>query len=99
MGNRKNSIVLRKPARESFLLIKPNSMNNADEVAREIAAYEGVNKVFMTSGEYGFIAEVKGNCSENQQIENVVKRLSKGAQTHYSDGHFVYKSRAYALQK
>lgn len=99
MGNRKNSIVLRKPARESFLLIKPSSMDNADVVAREIATYGGVNKVFMTSGEYGFIAEVKGNCSENKEVENIVKRLSKRAQTHYSDGHFVYKSKVYTLQK
>lgn len=80
-----------KAANESFLLLNPNPQRNSHEIAKVIAACKGVKKVFITSGEFGFVVStVEGGKNDCTSVGKLVKKVSGAIKTRAVRGHFVY---------
>jgi len=76
-----------------FILLKPKLLEDADNVERAITACEGVGKVFITSGEFGFVIHAKQSPKYGMDKMTVeIKRHSGCAGTRVLNGHFVYES-------
>ena len=87
----KNDPIRMRAARESFLLLNPNSKKSSHEVAKEIAACRGVRKVFITSGEFGFVVSTAEEKSAD--IEDVSRRVRKSigiGKAKAVKSHYVY---------
>lgn len=80
--------VSRRQAREHFLLLEPKDLGSADHVARAIAMCKGVKKVFLTSGEYGFVVAIDESNLEGAY--NTAKRLTKGGNVGMAIAHMEY---------
>lgn len=88
-----NNIRIR-PAEESFLLLHPNPERNSHEVAKEIAACSGVNKVFITSGDFGFVVSTLQKEERHaKRIRKAVKKVAGSRQAKIAIGHFAYATR------
>ena len=80
-----------RTATESFLLLHPDTRKNSHEVARRIAACRGVRKVFITSGEVGFIVSTAENGSYgSEKISRVVNKVLGRRKARIAKGHYVY---------
>lgn len=87
MGN----TVKMRLAKESFLLLRPDPKRNSHEIAKEIASCDCVKKVFITSGEYGFvISALTDDNGVSKALSKVLKRNGGRMKTKAIKGHFVY---------
>ena len=93
----RNGFVKKDLARDNFLLLSPDEMNDAERMARAMAVCRGVKRVFMTSGEYGFIVSTKnGDEYCNDGISRAIKKAAGNARTKVVKSHFVYTYKAKA---
>ncbi|MDE1828644.1 MAG: hypothetical protein KGH65_05790 [Candidatus Micrarchaeota archaeon] len=74
-----------------FLLLKPKRMANVNRIARSIAMCKGVKEVFLTSGEYGFIATVETRANGGiRGITSLVKKTTKCIRASHAVAHYIY---------
>ncbi|MGC8538920.1 MAG: hypothetical protein ACP5MK_03575 [Candidatus Micrarchaeia archaeon] len=92
VGNVKENYVSKRASRESFVMLKPDGSYDVDKLAKTIALCENVSKVVLTSGEYAFVAEMKGGSGSDHQVAEVLKKFSKGMEIHSSSGHITYRA-------
>ena len=86
-----NTVVSRREAREHFLLLEPAELNDAERIAKAMAMCRGVKKVFLTSGEYGFVVSVAGDSFEDAYSK--VKKLNDGGAISTIMAHREYSKR------
>ncbi len=86
-----NVAVSRREAREHFLLLEPAELNDAERIAKAMAMCRGVKKVFLTSGEYGFVVSVTGESFQNAYSK--VKKLNDGGTISTAIAHREYSRR------
>jgi len=79
--------------KSNFILIKPKDLSNADRVAKAIAICKGVSRVFVTSGDYGFVVSVNKE-DKSGKVSAAVKRAMGNPRTKVIHGHYVYACRA-----
>ncbi|MDE1824952.1 MAG: hypothetical protein KGH61_05565 [Candidatus Micrarchaeota archaeon] len=60
--------------RTGFVMLKPKGRCNADKVARSIASCSFVKKVFLTTGDYGFVISID---TDGKRIEKALRRIKK----------------------
>jgi DNA-binding Lrp family transcriptional regulator len=84
-------MVSRRQAKEHFLLLEPKDLGSADHVARTIAMCKGVNKVFLTSGEYGFVVSIDESNLEGAY--NTAKRFTKSGNVGMAIAHLEYSKK------
>ena len=90
----KNNLIRMSAAEESFLLLHPNPNRNSHEVARQIAACSGVRKVFITSGDFGFVVSTSQNGEHHaKKVRKMVKRVAGSSRSKVAIGHFAYATR------
>ena len=76
-----------------FLLLKPKGLQDADTVARRIASCSNVSRVFLTSGEYGFVIASNSDTNGIRKIKKNVRKASNGARLHTVIAHCSYAVR------
>ncbi len=86
------SAVQRKAAEGGFIMVKPRAGCDSDTLAQEMATLQGVEKVVLASGEYGFLVSAK-NDDALQGIRNKLKSVLKGATITHIKSHYTYCSR------
>ncbi len=84
--------VLRSVASGGFLMVKPRRGSDADTKAKAIAMCGGVEKVVLSSGEYGYVVSTKKG-SDIAEVRNRLDRVLKGAVITAASGHIVYRAR------
>ncbi|MGA3021080.1 MAG: hypothetical protein ABSD68_03980 [Candidatus Micrarchaeales archaeon] len=90
----KENKVVRCLSSERFILIEPKQFNNADRIARTMAMCAGVKKVFLTSGDYGFVISAKEENEHGTEIiSNKLLVHSLNSKAKVARGHFVYMRR------
>ncbi|MEM3208475.1 MAG: hypothetical protein QXV17_02575 [Candidatus Micrarchaeaceae archaeon] len=82
--------VLRYGNAESLFLLKPKALASADEIAKSLAMCKGVDKVLLTSGEYGFVVATNSDESELAKLKNSLARIAD-AEIYIAKGHVTYK--------
>lgn len=79
---------------EGFLFLKPKVATNADRIARAIAMCKGVKEVFLTSGEYGFVAAIEANANQGiRKVGRIIKKVGKGAKVSMVIKHYTYRKK------
>ena len=58
--------------RAGFVMLKPRTGRNADAMARSIASCRFVRKVFLTTGDYGFVVSIDG-----RNVEKAIRKIRK----------------------
>ncbi|MDE1873889.1 MAG: hypothetical protein KGI04_02095 [Candidatus Micrarchaeota archaeon] len=86
MGN----VIKRNAAQGGFLLVKPKELSDVERIARAIARCKGVKKVFVSSGEYGFIATIDDG-ETLAEIGCKVRKITP-SRVKIARNHFVYKN-------
>ncbi|MDE1870202.1 MAG: hypothetical protein KGH71_04440 [Candidatus Micrarchaeota archaeon] len=77
---------------EGFLLLKPMTLENTGKIAKAIAMCKGVKEVFLTSGEYGFVAVVKARGMDILKVRNLAKQKGKFRKISVVVKHQKYKT-------
>ena len=96
LGNRDSvSAVSRKPAKQSFILLKPTRTCDSEKVAKRIAACEGVRAVCLTSGTYAYVVAASngGEGEIRRTCRRVRKAARSGGEVSVAVNHYVYKPR------
>ena len=80
-----------KTATESFLLLSPDINKSSHEVAKRLATCKGVKKVFITSGEVGFVVSTteKGDYN-SEKISRTINKMLGRRKARIAKGHYVY---------
>jgi len=79
---------------KGFLLLKPRKLKDAGKIAKAIAMCKGVKEVFLTSGEYGFVATIETNV--NGGIQDIGKMVEKGTRCVKASTvikHYIYRKK------
>lgn len=76
---------------KGFVLLKPKRRSNANRIAKAIAMCKGVREVFLTSGEYGFIATVETTNGGLRNVARLVKKTSKCIRASSIVAHYIYR--------
>ncbi len=84
--------VLRNVTEGGFLMVKPTRGSDADTKAKVIALCGGVEKVVLSSGEYGYVVSTKRG-ADIAEVRNRLGRVLKGATITAASGHIVYRAR------
>jgi hypothetical protein len=84
--------VVRNSTRSSLILIESAVLQDADRVAKELASREGVSKVYVTSGRYGFV--VFAEDKESLEIDAAFMRTVNNPKASIVKAHYVYACRA-----
>ncbi len=95
LGNRNSaSTVSRRPARQSFILLKPARMSNSETVAKRIAECEGVRAVCLTSGTYAYVvAASNGREGDIRRTYRQVRKAAGSGEISVALNHYVYRPR------
>lgn len=87
--------VSRKPARQSFILLKPARTGDSEGVAKQIAACAGVKAVCLTSGTYAYVVAARNGGEDD--IRRTCRRVRKaargGGEVSVALNHYVYRPR------
>jgi hypothetical protein len=68
---------------------------SSHEVAKAIAVCEGVRKVFLTSGDFGFVVSASIHDERSaKEMQLMAKRIEGVARAKIVVGHFVYAQRS-----
>ena len=78
-----------KQDRSRFLLLKPDSRGNASDLARIMASWQGVERVHITSGEFGFV--ILARKRHATAIMRKLRKLTNGSAVDV-EAHFSYRS-------
>ncbi|MDE1827944.1 MAG: hypothetical protein KGH65_02185 [Candidatus Micrarchaeota archaeon] len=79
---------------KGFLLLKPRDRTDANSMAKAISRCKGVKGVFLTSGEFGFVATVETVAEDGlQNIMYTVKRVTRCIKANVIVAHHFYKKR------
>ncbi|MDE1828335.1 MAG: hypothetical protein KGH65_04195 [Candidatus Micrarchaeota archaeon] len=74
-----------------FLLLKPKVAANVKRIAKAIAMCKGVRDVFLTSGEYGFIATVETSAKGGiVEITKAVRKTTRSIRASHAVAHYIY---------
>jgi hypothetical protein len=81
-----------------FFFVKPRRSLDADRVARQLAGMEGVDRVYVTEGDYGFLVKTKkfqfqmDEQKENEALQELVEKVSKttGSNTRKAVSYIQY---------
>ncbi len=87
--------VSRKPAKQSFILLKPARTRDSEAVAKRIAACSGVRAVCLSSGSYAYVVAAS-NGSEGEIMRTcrrVRKAARSGGEISVVLNHYVYRSK------
>ncbi|MDE1825905.1 MAG: hypothetical protein KGH61_05350 [Candidatus Micrarchaeota archaeon] len=76
--------------RAGFVMLKPKAGCNADAMARSIASCKSVKRVFLTTGDYGFVVSVNADCRNIDTIVRRIRRTSCRAVVSAAISHFSY---------
>ncbi len=87
----KLSMVSRRQAKEHFLFLEPKGLASADYAARSMAICKGVKKVFLTSGEYGFVVAIDESNLEGAY--NIAKRFTRNGNVGMAIAHIEYSKK------
>ncbi|MDE1873515.1 MAG: hypothetical protein KGI04_00120 [Candidatus Micrarchaeota archaeon] len=79
-----------RAAKESFLLLDPDLKKNSHEIAKAIASCRGVKRVFVTSGEFGFVVSTEDRGDGTGRASRSIKKLLGGKGSKVVKGHYVY---------
>ena len=99
MGNKidigSSGAVSRKPAKQSFILLKPARTGNSEEVAKRIAACKGVRAVCLTSGTYAYVVAARnGREGDVRRTCRLVRKAAgNGGEVSVAVNHYVYRPR------
>ncbi len=75
-----------------MLLLKPKNLCNSDKIAKSIALKRWAKEVSITTGEFGFIVDMKTSSSAlSEAAKKDIARLAKGAQIYEIAMHSTYK--------
>ncbi|MDE1873733.1 MAG: hypothetical protein KGI04_01265 [Candidatus Micrarchaeota archaeon] len=86
-----NGNIRMRTATESFLLLHPDTEKSSHEVAMSIAACKGVRKVFITSGEVGFVVSTAENHAYNsEKVSRTITKVLGRGKVRIAKGHYVY---------
>ncbi len=87
--------VSRKPAKQSFILLKPARTGDSEGVAKRIAACEGVRAVCLTSGSYAYVVTARNGTADDirRTCRLVRKTAGSGGEVSVALNHYVYRSR------
>ncbi|MDE1828043.1 MAG: hypothetical protein KGH65_02715 [Candidatus Micrarchaeota archaeon] len=78
--------------KKGFLLLKPKTPSDSKKVANAIAMCKGVKEVFLTSGQYGFVATVEADASGGiKGIASLVRKATRCISTSFAVAHYVYR--------
>ncbi len=86
------AMVLRNVTEGGFLMVKPRRGSDADIKAKVMALCGGVEKVVLSSGEYGYVVSTKKG-ADIAEVRNRLGRVLKGAVITSASGHIVYRAR------
>jgi len=94
LGKRNSAVrsVVRNSTRSSLILIEPDELKDADRVAKELAARDGVSKVYVTSGRYGFV--VLAGDGGDFEIDAAFMRTINSPKASVVRAHYIYARRA-----
>jgi hypothetical protein len=98
MGNKSSKsgfgAVSKKPAKQSFIMLKPARTDNSENVAKRIAACEGVRAVCLTSGTYAYVVAASNGREGDirRTCRRVRKAAGRGGEVSVALNHFVYRS-------
>ncbi|MDE1825500.1 MAG: hypothetical protein KGH61_01515 [Candidatus Micrarchaeota archaeon] len=84
--------------RSGFVMLKPKAGCNADAMARSIASFSFVRKVFLTTGDYGFVVSVDADGNIEKAIRKIGK-VSVGAAMSAAIGHSCYSGRGRRIRR
>lgn len=77
-----------------FALLKPKGQINANRIAKAIAMCKGVKEVFLTSGEYGFVATIESNANQGiQKIGRIIEKAGRGVKVSMIIKHYTYRKK------
>jgi hypothetical protein len=99
MGNKivKGSFIAvsRKPAKQSFILLKPARTSDSETVAKQIASCEGVRAVCMTSGTYAYVVAARnGREGDIRRTCRLVRKAAgNDSKVSVALNHYVYRPR------
>ncbi len=96
LGKRNSyGVVSKRPARQSFILLKPARVRDSELVAKRIAVCSGVRAVCLTSGSYAYVVAARNGSEED--IRRTCKRVRKaagvGGEVNVALNHYVYASK------
>ncbi|MDE1824759.1 MAG: hypothetical protein KGH61_01100 [Candidatus Micrarchaeota archaeon] len=78
--------------RAGFVMLKPKAGCNADAMARSIASCRFVRKVFLTTGDYGFVVSVDADGKRIGRALRKIRKVSAGALISTAISHRCYGS-------
>ncbi len=90
--------VLRSVASGGFLMVKPTHGSDAETKAKVMALCGGVEKVVLSSGEYGYVVSTKKG-SDIEEVRNRLGMVLKGAVITAASGHIVYRARRSSVRR
>jgi hypothetical protein len=94
-STRKGSLgaVSRKPAKQSFILLKPVRTGDSERVAKLIAACSGVRAVCLTSGTYAYVVAASNGTegSIRRTCRQVRKVAGNDSKVSVALNHYVYR--------
>ncbi len=85
----KNGIA-RKRSERLMLLLKPRNMCNSDSIARSIALCRWAKEVSITTGEFGFMVDMKSGAGVRETVKKDIARLAKGSRVYEISMHSTY---------
>ncbi|MEM3201380.1 MAG: hypothetical protein QXS78_00220 [Candidatus Micrarchaeaceae archaeon] len=82
--------MLRYNKAESLLLLKPRALSDADSIAKALAMRKGVNRVLLTSGEYGFVVATSFDEGKLSKLKSSLSKIVD-SEICIAKGHITYK--------
>ncbi len=91
MGQKQTTLSVNKVSNETgrgFLLLSPKKNMDVDRTARRLASCSGVDQVFLTSGEYGFVVSTRHGV---EKVRSRLRRIIRGTGIAVVVHHRIYR--------
>lgn len=78
-------------AMHKFFFLKPISNLNADELSSKLLGVEGIEEVYITEGDYGFLVKARVNSSDSEIGDKIAESMR--SKYGYAMSYYCFKKR------